>query len=160
MNKSNKKIDNALEFIEYISKPMERSDILLYFKIHNVKIEKLNLYVDFTETLYHYVTTTYMGDDITDDMDKIKHFNWCWSKTINGFKKEKIYFNDDELYMYFLSFYEESFYKENDKSEKNITKLKQYWGKIFNFYMVKTKSELDTLIELYKIFDKSLGNTI
>jgi hypothetical protein len=52
----------------------------------------------------------------------------------------------------------EVYYTSNDKfdnvySELNILRL---WGNIFNYNKIKTKSDVDTLIEIYKIMDVSV----
>lgn len=154
MNRINK-ILNTVDFIEYISKNMERDDLLLLYRINNIKREKLELYSDFVYSLNDLVINTYMGDDITLGDNKEKHFNWCWSKVIDSFKKEGIYFMEtDDLYSYFLSFYQESFYDE-DKEENKTSKIGDFWEEIFDFNNTKTMSEYETLLEIYKIFNKS-----
>ena len=156
MGRTNKMI-NAIDFIEYISKPVEHDDITLLYKLNNITPERTRLYLDFIHGLFDLVTTTYLGDDILSEKDIENHFEWCWSQTIKSFRKEKIYFlDDDELYYYFHSLFIESFYKEENKSDDNIGKLMSFWTDIFEYGMVKTMSELEALIDLYKIFDNSL----
>mgnify|MGYP001565427811 FL=1 len=104
--KRNKKIGKVLDFIEYISKNMEREDLILLYKINNITKERVDLFYDFTYSLNDLVFKTYMGDDITVGDDKNKHFNWCWGKVLESFKNEGIYFlSTKELYNYFLTFY-------------------------------------------------------
>lgn len=154
MNRINK-ILNTVDFIEYISKNMERDDLLLLYRINNIKKERLELYSDFVYSLNDLVINTYMGDDITLGDNKEKHFNWCWSKVIDSFKKEGIYFIEtDDLYNYFLIFYQESFYDE-DKEENKTSKIGNFWEELFDFNNTKTMSEYETLLEIYKIFNKS-----
>jgi len=147
-----------LDFIEYISKPMEKEDITLMFKINNVTPERSGLYLDFTHSLFEIVTTTYLGDEVMSDKSTKEHFDWCWNKTINSFKKEKVYFESTELYSYFITLFIESFYNENDKSEENVNKLLDFWRDIFTYSTIKTRSELEAFLDLYKLFDKSLMN--
>ena len=87
-----------------------------------------------------------------------EHFEWCWKKTVDSFKKEKITINSDSLHSYFSVLFLESFYNEIDKSEKNVNKLLEFWQDIFTYSTTKTRSELEAFIDLYKIFDKSLSN--
>ena len=151
-----KKILNTIDFIEYISKAMKKEDLFLLYKINNITQERMELFSDFIYALNELVITTYMGDDITIGEDRIKHFKWCWSKIIDSFKQERIYFIDSvELYNYFHEFYKESFYDEEGKNNVIIKKLSSFWGDLFDYNQNKTMSEYETLIELYKIFNKS-----
>jgi len=45
------------------------------------------------------------------------------------------------------------FYKDNDKSLENLDKLAEL---SFNFNRLKSRSDMDIMIELYKMFDKCL----
>lgn len=156
MGRTNK-IINAIDFIEYISKPVKQDDISLLYKLNNITPERTRLYLDFIHGLFDLVTTTYLGDDILSGKDIENHFKWCWNQTIKSFRKEKIYFlDDDELYYYFHSLFIESFYREENKSDDNINKLMTFWTDIFEYGTAKTMSELEALIDLYKIFDNSL----
>ena len=148
----------TLDFIEYISKPMDKDDISLMYRINNVTPERSSLYLDFTHSLFETVTKTYLGDEVMSGQSIKEHFNWCWNKTTTAFKKEKIYFDSTELYSYFSTLFIESFYSENDKSDSNVNKLLEFWQDIFTYSTSKTRSELEAFIDLYKLFDKSLIN--
>lgn len=145
-----------MDFIDYVSKPMNKEDIILMYKINNVIPERSGLYLDFSETLFDLVVSTYLGDNVMNDQTIKEHFNWCWLKTVNSFKKEKIHFESQELYNYFFILFQETFYNEKDKSEVNF--LLQFWRDIFSYSKIKTNSELESFLELYKIFEKSLIN--
>lgn len=145
-----------MDFIDYVSRPMNKEDIVLMYRINNVMPERSGLYLDFSESLFDLVVSTYLGDDIMDDKNVKEHFNWCWNTTINNFKKEKIHFESQELYDYFFILFHETFYNEKDKTEVNF--LLQFWRDIFSYSKTKTSSELESFLELYKIFDKSLIN--
>lgn len=149
---------HTIDFIEYISRPMEKDDILLMYRINNIIPERSDLYLDFTHSLFDLVTTTYLGDEIMLDNSIKEHFEWCWKKTVDSFKKEKITINSDSLHSYFSVLFLESFYNEIDKSEKNVNKLLEFWQDVFTYSTTKTRSELEAFIDLYKIFDKSLSN--
>ena len=154
--KPNKKIGKAIDFIEYISKHMEKDDLFLLYKINNITKEKVELFYDFVFSLNELIITTYLGDEITFGNDKNKHFDWCWNSVVDSFKMEKIYFlKNKELYNYFLTFYQESFYEEENKVPHNDGKLIFFWGELFSFNKTKTMSEYESLLELYKIFNKS-----
>jgi len=148
----------TIDFIEYISKPMDKDDIILMYKINNIIPERGELYLDFTHSIFDVVTTTYLGDEVMDSKAVKEHFDWCWNKTLTSFKKEKIYFDGTELYSYFFTLFVESFYTETDKSESNVNKLLEFWQDVFKYSTTKTRSELEAFIDLYKLFDKSLSN--
>ena len=149
---------HTIDFIEYISKPMRKDDILLLYRINNVTPERSLLYLDFSHSLFDTVISTYMGDELMDAKRIKEHFDWCWKKTIDSFQKEKIHISSTELYSYFFTLFLESFYSELDKSEKNINKILEFWQDIFKYSTDKTLSEVEAFIDLYKIFDKSLNN--
>jgi hypothetical protein len=150
-----RKMMKAINFIEYISKNMKKDDMFLLHRINNIKRERLTLLLDFVYSLNELVVKTYLGDDITKGKDKEKHFDWCWKQVIDAFKKEGIYFIDkDQLKEYFLTFYQESFY-EDDKDEERVNKISLFWEELLDFNKTKTMSEYETLVELYKIFNKS-----
>ncbi len=71
---------HTIDFIEYISRPMEKDDILLMYRINNIIPERSDLYLDFTHSLFDLVTTTYLGDEIMYDNSIKEHFEWCWKK--------------------------------------------------------------------------------
>lgn len=137
---------------------MNKEDISLMYKINNITPERTGLYLDFTQTIYQTIISTYLGDEVMDNKSIKEHFDWCWNKTVNSFKKEEIFFDSNELYNYFYTLFLESFYSENDKSDLNVNKLLEFWLDIFNFSKTKTRSELEAFIDLYKLFDKSLLN--
>jgi len=151
-----KRLDKAKDFIEYISKKMERDDLHLLYRINNITKERIELFYDFVYSLNELVITTYLGDEITTKEDRDKHFKWCWEKVIDAFKKEGIYFiTVTELYNYFITFFQESFYEEKHKTTRKSNKLKSFWDDLFSFSKVKTMSEYESLLELYKIFNRS-----
>jgi hypothetical protein len=149
------KIVKTIDFIEYISKDMEREDLLLLYRINNVGRERLEMFSDFIFSLNDLIITTYMGDDVTLGEYRIKHFKWCWDKVISDFKKEGIYFiNTKELYNYFLNFYQESFYEE-EKDQDKINSTSIFWDNLMSFGNNKTMSEYETMLEIYRLFNKS-----
>tara|TARA_R110000803_G_C11805229_1_gene299928 strand:- start:47 stop:529 length:483 start_codon:yes stop_codon:yes gene_type:complete len=153
-----KKIIKTIDFIKYISKPVEKKDINLIYKINGITQEKSELMCDFVSTLFQTVYTTYMGDNLMSKNDQIKHFKWCWNKVLVGFGKELIFFNKSGMFYEYLSnLMLETFYRETDKSEKNTENTLYFIINSFNYSKIKTKSELDNFIDLYKIFNKSFS---
>ena len=110
-------------FFNYITKQLNKEEVDIWFRINNIIPEKMELYYDFCNSLYLKITETYLGDsDIGEtkismtDEDKENHFNWCWKKVLEDFQKEEIIFEEDgDHYLYFKIFFDEIFYKQDDK---------------------------------------------
>jgi hypothetical protein len=83
------------------------------------------------------------------------HFNWCWKKTIENFGKEGLFFtNEGEHHKYFLSFFMEIFYNQNDKKIKDS--IGDFFDDIFNIEKTFTQSDLDIMLNIYKSLDNNL----
>jgi hypothetical protein len=149
---------NTIEFLRYISTPLTKEEMTLLYKANNVKYDKCELYYDFIKTLNLLVVDTFLGDDVINtDEDQKKHFLWCFSKIINDFKSQNIIFDDiSDLRTYFYHFYNELFYPDEEK-DIVLTKLNNLPNLSFDYNRIKTRSDMDLLIELYKIFEKSLN---
>lgn len=145
------------DFLKYINTPLNISTVSTLYETNNVNIEYCDLYYDFIISLTNLIFKTYLGDTHTNDVEKRNHFNWCWNKVINNFKDEGINIGENiELYNYFIEFMNEVFYlipDKNDILEKNVGKL---WDYMFNHYIPKSRSDIDTLIEIYKLFELSV----
>jgi hypothetical protein len=150
-------------FFNYISKPISKDDIDTWFKINNILPEKLELYYDFSFSLYNLIKGTFLGENenfetninMTEE-DVINHFKWCWNKTIENFKKESIIFtNDGDHYKYFLSFFTDIFYNQNDKKIKDS--IGDFFDDIFNIEKTFTQSDLDIMLNIYKSLDNNLS---
>ena len=152
MNKFNKS-----SFLGYINNPITKEDMMLFYKENNIKYEKCELYSDFALSLIMTIFDTYMGDDVTSLDDQFKHFEWAWQKTILNFVEEGLDFEDNLLYEYFLEFMLEVYYPIVNKNEITIDKkISKLWLDIFDYHRIKTNSDIDALIEIYAIFEKSL----
>lgn len=149
---------DRISFLAYINNPMSKESIEFLYEANNVKFERCELYGDFVQSLLQLVFNTYMGDEHTNLENQFKHFEWCWDKNIKNFEEEGIFFNNQKLYNYYLEFVFEVFYSNPDKEdyENNEKGILRVWNDIFNYTSIKTNSDIDTLIEIYKIFDQSL----
>lgn len=152
---------NSAEFINYIVTPLSNEQMNLLYRANNIKYEKCNLYYDFIISLNKLVIDTYLGDDyINSDEDIKNHFDWCIEKNVSNFKDENIIFtNIEKLREYFYYFFYEIFYsiKEKNNVEERLNNLAIY---SFDYHRLKSRSDIDVMIELYKIFEKSLQKTI
>lgn len=144
-------------FLDQINNSLNRENLMTYYYDNKITYEKFELYGDFVLSLLKLAFDTYMGDDITNVEQQIKHFNWCWNKNQANFVEEGLHFSNEELYEYFLEFMLEVFYMVNKTEihdlDINILKL---WENIFTFNKTKSVSELNALIEIYNIIDNSL----
>jgi len=87
--------------------------------------------------------------------EKVGHFQWCWNKTLDNFKKENITFkfsNDD--YDYFESFYFEVFYNQKDKGVREA--MEEFFVQLFNRKRAMSKSDIEMFTDLYKTLERSL----
>jgi hypothetical protein len=109
------------------------------------------------------IIKTYLGENdtpndtkitLTED-DKEKHFDWCWKKLLDNFKKEGITFlTRGEHYEYYKSFFFEVFY--NQKEEHLRNSVGRFFDELFDMDKGFTKSDLDMVSTIYKYLDKSI----
>jgi len=147
-------------FFNWMTKPLPNEDIIIWFNIHNMTYEKIELYGDVFKSLNQIILDTYLGDTIfltkivLNDEDNLSHFEWCWKKTIDNFKKEDIHINyDGEHKDYFKSFYMDTFYNQNEERIKDS--IPKFLIDIFDVGISYSKSDLDLLTELYKLIEKN-----
>lgn len=152
---------NTEEFLNYINNPLSRTSIDLIYSSNFIQFERCDLYRDFILSLVTLVFDTYMGDDVTKEEQRLEHFKWCWDRTIENFEAEGIHFGENkELFDYLSSFMVEVYYSVKEKkTDSSITyNIVKLWRYIFNYQIVKTQSDIDTFIEVYNMFEKSLKN--
>jgi hypothetical protein len=147
-------------FFNWMTKPLPNEDIIIWFNIHNMNYEKIELYGDVFKSLNQIILDTYLGDTIfvtkiiLTDEDNLSHFEWCWKKTIDNFKKEDIHIKyDGEHKDYFKSFYMDTFYNQNEEKIKDS--IPKFLMDIFDVGVSYSKSDLDLLTELYKLIEKN-----
>ena len=149
--------DKNRNFLAYINNPMSKESIMVIYDANNVKFDRCELYGDFVHSLLRIAFETYMGDDVTDIESQIKHFTWSWNKNIENFMTEGIAINCLKLYDYFLQYMLEVFYSSEKKPSDYVdTGSLKLWDDIFDYTKSKTNSEMDTFIEIYKLFEKSI----
>jgi hypothetical protein len=150
-------------FFNYISKPVHPDDVQVWLNINNIIPEKVELYSDFTSSLYKLILNTYLGEEdnsnesnikLTEE-DNTKHFDWCWKKTIENFNKENVkFYSRGEHYDHFKSFFDEVYY--NQKEQKVKDQIGVFFEDLFDLKKPFTKSDIDMLTDLYKSLDKNL----
>lgn len=148
--------NNLINFINYIKKPISRDEILSEYNKHDIKYDRCILYSDFIQSLMLIVFDTYLGSKIINNDERINHFKWCWDKNVQKFKSEGFYVTSKELYTYFLGFTCDKFYSA-EEIDIPLTKVEilKLWLYIFDYNNLKSVYDLDTLIDLYLMFDIS-----
>lgn len=143
------------EFMNYMVTPLGYEQMHLLYKANDIKYDRCNLYYDFIKSLNKTLMDTYLGIEyICSEKQMLEHFLWCFNKVKFDFKSEKIILdNTENLRDYFFYFYEELFYNDTEKTLEKIDKLAEL---SFDFNRIKSRSDIDIMIELYKMFEKSL----
>lgn len=148
------------EFFNYIQTPISKESILMIFNNEDIIHQKLVLYGDFVLTLFKFCFDTYMGDDITNEVQQLNHYNWCFKRTVEAFEAENIKLGDlKDLKEYYRDFMVEVYYSMPDKenSQDKIDNITLFWKQLFDYNTTKTKADIDCLISVYKLFEKSIG---
>jgi hypothetical protein len=148
-------------FFNWMSKPVPQEDVVIWFNIHNMNYEKIELYGDVFKSLNQTITDTYLGDDNTEtritmsEDEKESHFEWCWKKTVESFIKENVKIRIEGTHKdYFKDFFLDTFY---NPTEKNIREaIPNFLSDVFDVDKPFTKSDLDVLTELYKLLEKNI----
>jgi hypothetical protein len=151
-------------FFEWLTKPIPQEEVEIWMNVNNIILEKLDLFYDFSLSLYYLVKDTYLGEDqktitkiVLTSQQKKDHFDWCWKKNVEIFSKENLYFNiEGEHYDYFSGFFKDAFYLQDDEKVKNS--IEGFFIGLFTNFKNYTKSDLDMITEIYKMLDKNLSN--
>jgi len=151
-------------FFNYITKQIDRKEVDIWFSMNNIIPERMELVSDFCVSLNNLIVDTYLGEEIQgtnetkislSDEDKKKHFDWCWEKTIDNFRRENILINKTgEHYDYLVSFFLEVYY--NQKETKIRNSIGTFFLDIFNIKNPYTKPDLDMLHGIYKSIEKNI----
>jgi len=149
---------NEYEFWRYLNNPMNENELKNFYIENKIIYEKCELFNDFTQSLLLIIFDTYLGDEITDKDEQIKHFKWCWDKNISNFKKESIHVESENLYNYFVEFVVSVFYSVKNKNNKEVLELNitKIWDSLFDLNTKKSNSDIDVLLEIYNLFEDSL----
>lgn len=147
---------NINNFLAYMNIPLTEEEINLVYRANNVNYERCILYSDFLESLFSLVYDTYLGEEYINGDQELKHFNWCLNKVVENFKKENIHFKlKKEFKDMSFAYVKDIFYDEMEKTI-NGDKMIKFWKHVFKYDGLKTKSDMDAFIEMYKILDYSL----
>ena len=63
----------------------------VWYRAYDISTEKIILFYDFLDSIHTLMDRTYLGVDVMDEeLNQKGHFTWCWDKTINNFKKDRL----------------------------------------------------------------------
>lgn len=150
-------------FFNYITKNLDPEEVDVWFRVNDIIPEKMELYYDLSYSLFLLIKKTYLGDIESSNETKIemseednkKHFDWCWKKTLENFKKENIiFYNEGDHYDYFFSLFNEIYYNQNKENIRNTIDL--FFNDLFNREKPFTQVDLDLIYNIYKTLDKNL----
>jgi len=145
-------------FFKWIGKIIPREEVIVWFNVHNMNYEKIELYGDIFKSFSRIIHDTYLGEENIETkisltvQDKEAHFNWCWKKLLEDFSQEKVFINQEgEHHKYFKKFFFDTFYNQKDKEIKK--EIPHFMEDVFNLDKDFSKADLDILTELYKFMD-------
>lgn len=148
-------------FFKWMTDIVPQEEVDVWFNIHNIHNEKIELFRDIFLSLYYIISDTYLGDEnshttiVMSKEDRKKHFEWCWNQLLKNFEKENIIINRlGEHKDYIESFFIDTFYYPINMSVKNT--LSTFLISTFNYRNQFSKSDLDILTEIYKLLDKNI----
>ena len=148
-------------FFNWMSKPIPKDEVVIWFNVHNMNYERIELYGDIFKSLNHIIIDTYMGEETSETKislsqeDKELHFEWCWNKMVEDFRKENIIIkHGGEHKNYFQSFFFDTFYNQSEKNVKEA--IPNFLFEVFDVEKPFSKSDLDILTELYKLMEKNI----
>jgi hypothetical protein len=148
-------------FFKWMSKPIPNDEVVVWFSVHNMIPERIELYGDIFKSLHQIILETYLGEESSEtkismsDDDKTNHFEWCWKTLLDNFAKENIRIKHGGKHKdYFQEFFKDTFYNQLDTKIRST--IPQFLGEIFNMTKPFTKSDLDIMTELYKCLEKNI----
>ena len=153
---------NSMEnFFNWMSKTIPEEEVLVWFNVHNMNYEKIELFGDIFKSLNQTIVDTYMGESEGETKislsqeDKENHFEWCWNTLIKNFKKEGVGIKSQgEHKEYFKQFFLDSFYNQ---SQENVRiSIPEFLNDVFDVEKPFSKSDLDILTEMYKLIEKNM----
>ena len=148
--------NNPSKYQDYNHYPMTLEKVMDIYSQHDIRPVRVELYYDFVNSLTELIFTTYLGDDVLTEKNKLEHFNWCWDKTVREFFEMGYDLGDmGAKYKYFRNFFLEIFYKVEDKTEKLEHDVLIVWEYIFNYFIIKPEKDVYNFIEIYKMFDNT-----
>lgn len=120
--------------------------------------DRVEIYKDFTINLLNFIIDYYLDNKtLSADADIQNHYNWCFNKVCDEFKEEDLDFTKNkQLREYFYDFFYHQFYRRENQ-EMSLSYYEKFWLNIFSIDKQSNKNVMNTMVELYNIFDKSVN---
>ena len=66
--------DKNIEFLSYIGSPLSENSVAVIYSANNISFGRCELFSDYVQSLLCVIFNTYLGDEITEEDDRLKHF--------------------------------------------------------------------------------------
>lgn len=151
-------------FFDWVSTPVPTDEVVIWFNVHNMIYERIELYGDIFKSLNQTIVDTYMGETVgyssetkilLTQEDKELHYEWCWNKVVESFRRENVLIKPTGDHKdYFKLFYMDTFYNQSEKSVRDS--IPNFLNEIFDIFKPFSKSDLDMITEMYKLMEKNI----
>lgn len=152
-------------FFNWMSKPVPPNEVEVWFQVHNIIPEKVDLYGDIFLSLSKVILETYLGDQNNEtkinlsEEDILNHYDWCWKKMVKDFQLENLEVEKDgEHKNYMKTFFDDSFYRQENSEIREA--IPRFISDLFDLEKPFAKSDLDILTEIYKLLDKHVSHSL
>lgn len=150
-------------FFNWMSKPIPPHEVVVWFEVHNIIPEKVELFGDVFLGLSQIIIQTYLGHDSQEtkiflsEKDVQNHFEWCWKRILRNFEMENILIEEKgEHKDYLKTFFYDSFYNQEKQDMREA--IPSFITEMFDLDKPFAKSDLDILTEIYRLLDKSVSH--
>lgn len=144
-----------------MTKVIPKDEIVIWFNIHNMYYERIELFGDIFKTLNYVILDTHMGNEYQEtkitvtEEDNNNHFDWCWKKVVEDFRKENITIQlEGDHKEYLKSFFTDTFYNQKNKEVRESIHI--FLDDIFNVEKEFVKPDLDILTDFYKVIKNNV----
>lgn len=122
--------------------------------------DRVEIYKDFALNLLYYIVDYYLDNQcLREDEDIYNHYSWCYQKVCDEFLEENLDFTkNSELKDYFYKYYYNQFYTATNNNDTSLAYFEKFWKNVFEIDKQKNKNIINILIDIYKIYDKSVNH--
>jgi len=147
-------MDKGYEFLNYFKKILPKEEIEVFYKTHKIEEPKVILLSNIVTSLFTLIHDTYFGDELMGEDDKEKHFEWCWVKLTNDLMYVNVFLEDKLIFKKWIkeTCFDIFYNVKCAEKEDIIINMKNLWETILDMNNLKTKSDVDLLIEIYKFY--------
>ena len=148
----------GFDYLDYLYEPVDKKEIVSLLKDNKVISEKSEIYNDLIISLLMVINDNYIGPDwINDDDKKMGHIMWAMKKVFSSFKEEGLEFIETQEFIDYIYDYLSTVFYDRDiekLGEFDLTKTIFYWNSIFDINKSKSRFEIETFLDVYRIIDE------